>query len=303
MDRDLELRHLRYFVAVAEELHFGRAAARLHLAQPPLSQQIRRLEEILGYPLFVRTSRAVRLTAAGEIFLERARRTLRNVQDDLEEARSIGRGDEGSLRVGFIGSGMLTPLPEALRRYRELYPRVQLQLAEMYTASVAGALNKGVVDAGFLRDGGPIEGLHVETIFSEPFVAVLPATHRLAKQKDISPEELRDEPFVFYTPAAGRLAYEKPMGIFERHGFRPRVVQEAPHWLTILQLVGAGLGVSVGPACTRRIGVQDVACLELRGTKVKSELELAYRDNESRAVVKAFAEVARESFRNAKQPL
>ena len=167
-------RHLRYFVAVAEELHFGRAAERLHLAQPPLSQQIRKLEEILGYPLFVRTSRAVRLTAAGRVFLERARRTLRNVQEDLEEARSIGRGDEGSLRVGFIGSGMLTPLPAMLGQYRHLYPRVQLQLSESYTASIAASLYRGTLDAGFLRDGGPIEGLHVESLFSEPFVAVLP---------------------------------------------------------------------------------------------------------------------------------
>jgi DNA-binding transcriptional LysR family regulator len=296
MDRDLELRHLRYFVAVAEELHFGRAAARLHLAQPPLSQQIRRLEEILGYPLFVRTSRAVRLTAAGEVFLERARRTLRNVQDDLDEARSIGRGDEGSLRVGFIGSGMLTPLPSVLGRYRELYPRVRLQLSEMYTAGIAGLLARGSLDAGFLRDGGSIDGLHSETLFTEPFVAVLPATHRLAGKREISPADLRGEPFVYFTPLAGRLAYEKPISIFEEHGFRPQVVQEAPQWLTILQLVAAGLGVSVGPACTRQIAVPNVVCPDLRGAKVKSDLELAYRDDEDRAVVKAFAEVARKSF-------
>jgi DNA-binding transcriptional LysR family regulator len=296
MDRDLELRHLRYFVAVAEELHFGRAAARLHLAQPPLSQQIRKLEEILGYPLFVRTSRAVRLTAAGEIFLERARRTLRNVQDDLEEARSIGRGDEGSLRVGFTGSGMLTPLPAVLGRYRELYPRVQLQLSELYTTGIAASLHRGALDAGFVRDGGRIDGLHIETMFTEPFVAVLPASHRLAGKREISPAELRDEPFVYFTPAAGRLAYEKPISIFEQHGFRPQVVQEAPQWLTILQLVGAGLGVSVGPACTRRIAVPNVVCPGLRGAKIVSDLELAYREDEDRAVVKAFAAVARRSF-------
>ncbi len=189
-DRDLELRHLRYFVAVAEELHFGRAAERLHLAQPPLSQQIRRLEEILGYPLFLRTSRAVRLTVAGEVFLDRARRTLRNVREDMEEARSIGRGDEGFLRVGFIGSGMLTPLPAMLGRYRSLYPRVQLQLSESYTSGVAQSLNRGMLDAGFLRDAGPTEGLHVETLFSEPYVAVLPATHRLAGRSVISAGEL-----------------------------------------------------------------------------------------------------------------
>ena len=296
MDRDIELRHLRYFVAVAEELHFGRAAARLHLAQPPLSQQIRKLEEILGYPLFVRTSRAVKLTASGEIFLERARRTLRNVQEDLEEARSIGRGDEGSLRVGFIGSGMLTPLPAMLGRYRQLYPRVQLQLSETYTANIAASLNRGMLDAGFLRDGGPIEGLHVESLFSEPFVAVLPKTHRLAGRNTISPADLRDEPFVFFTPTAGKLAYEKTMSLFEEHGFRPRVVQEAPQWLTILRLVGAGLGVSVGPACTKQIAVPGIVCPGLRGARVTSNIELAYRSTEDRAVVRAFAAVARKSF-------
>lgn len=297
MDRDLELRHLRYFVAVAEELHFGRAAERLHLAQPPLSQQIRKLEEILGYPLFLRTSRAVKLTAAGEVFLERARRTLRNVREDLEEARSIGRGDEGSLRVGFIGSGMLTPLPQMLGRYRRQYPRVQLQLSESYTASLALSLQRGMLDAGFLRDGGAIEGLRVEPLFSEPFVAVLPSTHRLAGRKVISAADLREEPFVFFAAMAGTLAYEKPVSLCEEHGYRPRVVQEAPQWLTILRLIGAGLGVSIAPACVRQIAGSSVACPGLRGAKVMSDIELAFREGEDRAVVAAFAAVAREGFR------
>ncbi len=297
MDRDLELRHLRYFVAVAEELHFGRAAARLHLAQPPLSQQIRRLEEILGYALFLRTSRAVKLTAAGEVFLERARRTLRNVVEDLEEARSIGRGDEGALRVGFIGSGMLTPLPEMLGRYRRLYPRVQLKLVESYTADIAMQLERGVLDAAFLRDGGPMPGLRVEPMFSEAFVAVLPATHRLARKRVISVGELKEEPFVFFAPIAGKLAYEKPISLCERHGFRPRVVQEAPQWLTILRLIGAGLGVSIAPACVRQIAGESVACPGLEGARVKSDIELALRAGEDRAVVAAFAAVAREGFR------
>lgn len=296
MDRDIELRHLRYFVAVAEELHFGRAAERLHLAQPPLSQQIRKLEEIVGHPLFVRTSRAVKLTAAGEVFLERARRTLRVVQEDMEEARSIGRGDEGFLRVGFIGSGMLTPLPAMLGRYRRLYPRVQLQLVESYTSGIAQSLNRGVLDAGFLRDGGPIEGLHVEPLFSEPYVAVLPATHRLAGRSTISAGDLRDEPFVLFAARNGVLAYEKTASLCEEHGFRPRVVQEAPQWLTILRLVGAGLGVSIAPVCVRQIAGKGVACPALRGARVLSEIDLAYRENEDRAVVRAFAKVARESF-------
>jgi DNA-binding transcriptional LysR family regulator len=302
MDRDIELRHLRYFVAVAEELHFGRAALRLHLAQPPLSQQIRKLEEILGYPLFLRTSRAVKLTSAGEVFLERARRTLRNVEEDMEEARSVGRGEEGFLRVGFIGSAMLTPLPAMLGRYRRLYPKVNLQLHESFTSAVVQKLLKGELDASFLRDSGPTDGLEIEPLFSEPFIAVVPRKHALAKYKIISAKQLRDEPFVFFSPLAGALAYEKPVSLCEEHGFRPRVVQEAPQWLTIMRLIGAGLGVTIAPACVKQIAAPNVACLSLRRATVQSDIELAYRTGEDRAIVEAIATVARQSFPQRKRP-
>ena len=300
MDGDIELRHLRYFVAVAEELHFGRAALRLHLAQPPLSQQIRKLEEILGYQLFLRTSRAVKLTSAGEVFLERARRTLRNVQEDMEEARSVGRGEEGFLRVGFIGSAMLTALPAMLGRYRRLYPKVNLQLNESHTSIVVQKLLKGELDAGFLRDGGHAPGLEIERLFSEPFIAVLPKKHPLAQHKTISARALRDEPFVLFTPAAGVLAYEKTVSLCEEHGFRPGVVQEAPQWLTIMRLVGAGLGVTIAPACVKQVATPNVVCLSLRGATIESDIELAYRTSEDRAIVEAIATVARESFAKRK---
>jgi DNA-binding transcriptional LysR family regulator len=303
MDGDIELRHLRYFVAVAEELHFGRAALRLHLAQPPLSQQIRKLEDILGYPLFLRTSRAVKLTSAGDVFLERARRTLRNVKEDMEEARSVGRGEEGFLRVGFIGSAMLTALPAMLGRYRRLYPKVNLQLHEAHTSVVVQKLLKGELDAGFLRDGGHTPGLAIEPLFSEPFIAVLPKKHLLARHKTISAGALRDEPFVFFAPAAGALAYEKAVSLCEEHGFRPRVVQEAPQWLTIMRLVGADLGVTIAPACVKQVATPNVACLSLRGAMVESDIELAYRTSEDRAIVEAIAAVARESFPKKKNTL
>src|SRR5271154_1811695 len=296
MDGDIELRHLRYFVAVAEELHFGRAALRLHLAQPPLSQQIRKLEEILGYPLFLRTTRAVKLTSAGDVFLERAKRTLRNVQEDMDEARSVGRGEEGFLRVGFIGSAMLTALPTMLGRYRRLYPKVNLQLHESYTSAVVQKLLKGELDAGFLRDSGPASGLEIEPLFSEPFIAVLPKKHPLAKRKTISAGELRNEPFVFFAPSAGTLAYEKPVSLCEEHGFRPRVVQEAPQWLTIMRLVGAGLGVTIAPACVKQVAAPNGVGLDLRRVTVESDIELAYRTSEDRAIVEAIATVARQSF-------
>jgi DNA-binding transcriptional LysR family regulator len=293
MDHEIELRHLRYFVAVAEELHFGKAALRLHLSQPPLSQQIRQLEEILGHRLFTRTSRAVKLTSAGEVFLDRARRTLRSVEQDMEEARSVGRGEIGFLKVGFISSSMLTHIPAALGKYRRAYPKVQLQLHESYTSGVVQGLTKGDLDVGILRDGGPTAGLLVEVLFSEPFVAVLPHNHSLAKRKTISAADLRDEPFVFFPASAGSLAYEKPISLCEEHGFRPKIVQEAPQWLTLLRLVGAGLGVSIAPACARKIATPDVVCCSLRGAKVNSDIELAYRASDDRAVVSAFAAIAR----------
>jgi DNA-binding transcriptional LysR family regulator len=292
MDHEIELRHLRYFVAVAEELHFGRAALRLNLAQPPLSQQIRKLEDLLGYPLFHRTSRSVQLTVAGEALLERARRTLRNVQRDLDETRSIGRGDVGSLHVGFIGSAMLSILPALFRSYREAYPRVQLHLHESFTAMVLEGLTNGTLDAGILRDADPAPGLQVATILAEPFVAVLPATHPCAGQKSISPAALRGEPFVYYPRAAGARAYEKPLTLCEEHGFRPRIVQEASHWLSILRLVGVGMGVTIGPACVRLIAPEDVVCLPLRGAKAVSNVELAWHAGDTRPIVERFRQLA-----------
>jgi DNA-binding transcriptional LysR family regulator len=291
MDRDIELRHLRYFVAVAEELHFGRAALRLHLAQPPLSQQIRKLEELIGFPLFTRTSRSVSLTAAGASFLEGARRTLRNAQKEIDEARSVGRGEVGSLHIGYVGSGMLTNLPNVLRQYREAYPLVRLTLHESFTAKVMEGLENGTLDAGILRDGDPAEGLHVKTILSEPFVAVLPRTHPRAAQKSISAGSLRDEPFVYYPRSAGARAFEKPFTIFEEHGFRPKIVQEAAHWLTISRMVGAGFGVTIAPECVRLIAPADVVCIPIRNSKVTSNLELASRIGDSRPIVEQFARV------------
>ncbi len=296
MDHEIELRHLRYFVAVAEELHFGRAAMRLHLAQPPLSQQIRRLEELVGHPLFLRTSRSVKLTAAGEVFLERARRILRAMEQDLGEVRSVGRGEVGSLRVGFISSGMLTPLPAMLGRYRRRHPKVDLQLREGFSSGMIQALLDGSVDVAFLRDADAAEGIETEMLFSEPFVAVLPSSHPHARRRSISAAALRDEPFVLFSPNAGHLAYEKTASLCEVHGFRPRVVQEAPQWFTVLRLVGAGLGVSIAPVCVERIGPPDSVCIGLIGANVRSNVELAWRAGEDRSIVTAFRALARKSL-------
>jgi DNA-binding transcriptional LysR family regulator len=291
---DVELRHLRYFVAVAEELHFGRAAARLHMAQPPLSQAIRRLEEAVGCPLLIRTSRSVRLTPAGAAFLERARRTLRNVADDVREARSIGRGETGLLNVGFVGSAMLTTLPAILGRHLADHPGVQLQLHESSTSRVVAGLLDGGLDAGIVRDPEEVDGLEGTPLYSEPFVAVLPAGHPAAGAATVSVAALEGAPFVYPPRTAGARAFEKPLSLCEEHGFRPRVAHEASHWLSILRLVGAGLGVSLAPVCVRHIATPHVACVALEETRVVSDVELLHRRGEQRPMVHAFARIATE---------
>lgn len=294
---DIELRHLRYFVAVAEELHFGRAAQRLHMAQPPLSQQIRKLEEAVGHPLLLRTSRNVRLTAAGEELLKRAQQTLRKVAEDVHSTRRIGRGEVGTLTVGFIASSMLTVLPRMLSAYRGQFPEVELRLREFYTSALVRALHDGTADIGFTRDADPDEALHTEIILRERYIAVLPARHPLTAKSSIRASELRTEPFVLFSPDVGQNAWEKVMLLCHNDGFRPKIVQQAPHWLTILRLVGAGLGVTIAPACVERIADQEVRCVSIRNTKVFSHLELAYPVKPLSELEASFLAQARRVFR------
>lgn len=295
----IELRHLRYFIAVAEELHFSRAAERLHMAQPPLSQQIRQLEEWVGHPLFIRSSRNVCLTPAGKELYQRVLQTMRKLESDVRSAKQIARGETGTLTVGFVGSAMLTSLPKLLQHYRTQYPEVHLQLEEFYTSTLVQALQDETVDVGFLRDAELAEGLHLEKVFEERFVAILPATHRLATKKSIAIPNLRNEPFVLFRRAFGEGAWAKTVGMCEQHGFLPNVVQEAPHWLTILRLAGAGIGVTLAPACVSQIATSDVVCLPLQNALTRSNIELGYKENVTCAIANGFLRLARNTFEAA----
>jgi DNA-binding transcriptional LysR family regulator len=295
MNSEIELRHLRYFRAVAETLHFGKAAERLGMAQPPLSQQIRNLERNLGYALFDRTTRGVRLTRVGQFFLERVRYTLAKVADDVEMARRLGRGQEGVLTVGFSGSIMFTVLPKAIGRYRREYPAVEFRLRELVTAEQIPALLNGALDIGFLRDGEPREGLTIEPILREPFVAVLSSGHRLASKVTISPAELKDEPFVLFSRRMGSLAYDRTVACCEEHGFRPNVVQDAPQWPTVLQLVAAELGVSLAPDCVRRIATGGVVFARVRSRHWTS-VDIGRKAKLDNPAAEAFLRLARQQF-------
>jgi len=295
MKQEIEIRHLRYFLAVAETLHFSRAAAQLGMAQPPLSQQIRSLERMLGYPLFERTTRGVRLTKVGQYFRECALSTVTKLQDDAEMARRLGSGQEGVLTVGFSGSVMLTTLPRAIERYRRLYPRVELRLRELYTAEQMPSLLDGTLDLGFLRDGEPRDGLAIESILRERFIAVLPARHKLAGRVTIHPRDLRNEPFVLFARRMGPLAFDRTLACCEAEGFRPNVVQEAPQWPTLVRLVAAGSGISLAPACVAGFAMPGVVYRKLR-SRLWSSVDIGLKPKMDNPAVEAFLSIVRKQF-------
>ena len=297
MNLDIDLRHLRYFVAVAEELHFGRAALRLHIAQPPLSQQIKQLERNLGHPLFLRTSRSVSLTAAGHELLERARRILTRFDEDLSAVRRVGRGEVGALTIAFTGSAILRdPLPEAIRAYRRKYPEVDLRLRELGTMLQIAALRDGSIDLGFLRDPGPFDSLVIQELSREPYLAVLPSRHPLAKMRVVPVCKLRGEPFVFHRRDIGPLAFDRTMAVCEQAGFRPEIVQEAPQWPTVIRLVESGLGVSIAPTCVSKMETMGVVFRPINAKHAFTEVSLGHRNQPLAPTAMEFVRMAREAF-------
>jgi DNA-binding transcriptional LysR family regulator len=295
MKDEIELRHLRYFLAVAETLHFGRAAKKLGMAQPPLSQQIRRLEEMLGAPLFERTTRGVTLTPAGAVLRERATSTMVRLADDLEQSRRVARGEEGRLTVGFSGSVMFTELPIAIQAYRRAYPRVEVQLREMWTSMQLSALADGSIDVGFLRDGERRPELAITPLLREPFHVALPADHALRRQRTVDPASFEGEPFVLFAPRMGSLAFDRTMRCCLDAGFQPTVVQEAPQFPTLIRLVAAGVGISLVPACVATIQFPGAIFRPIRSKRWTS-VDIGMRVDGASATAAAFVETVRGHF-------
>jgi DNA-binding transcriptional LysR family regulator len=297
MGEQIELRHLRYFLAVAETLHFSRAAKRLGIAQPPLSQQIKRLEQLLGHALFERTTRGVKLTLAGQLLAKRARSTLEKVDEDLAQVRRLGRGEEGTLTVGFSGSVMFTELPAAIQSYRRRYPKVELRLRELVTTAQIAALLNGTLDLAFLRDGDPTEGIRITTLLKEKYVAVLPEAHPLAQRRSLSVKALEGEPFIMFARRMGPLAYDRTIACCERSGFRPNIVQDAPQWLTLVRLVAAGLGVSLAPACVARVVMPGAVYREMNAP-CRTSIDLGVKVGAESVLAKNFIEIASQHLAN-----
>jgi DNA-binding transcriptional LysR family regulator len=274
---NIELRHLRYFIAVAEELHFGRAAQRLNISQPPLSQQIQILEQQIGARLFARTNRSVQLTAAGLQFLNDARQIMQNVTQAADKAARLHRGEEGELRIGFTSSApFITAVSDALFTFRQRHPGVHIQMQEINTRQQLDPLNEGRLDLGVMRNTPLPETLAHQLMLREPLCAVLPRDHRLAGKSAISVTELAQEPFVFFDPQVGTALYSETLALLQRYAIAPNIAQEVGEAMTILGLVATGLGISILPASFSRIRLDDVRWVALKEQDAWSEVWLVW---------------------------
>src|SRR5438067_2915420 len=299
----MELRHLRYFVAVAEEGHVTRAAKRLGIQQPPLSQQIRALEAELEVQLFRRKPRGVELTQAGEALLAEARVILDRVAHATAATRRTARGEAGRIGLGFTSSASFHPfVPRVIRAFREAYPLVALSLEEGGTAELVEGLRAERIDAAFVRSPiGPAAELSVHSVLEEEMVAALPAGHRLADGAAAGRmplAELGAETFILYRRPLGPGLYDAIIAACQRAGYSPRIGQEAPRMLATLSLVAAGLGVTLIPASMQRIGIDGVAYRAIeRKAGLVAPLNLAYRRGETAPAACRFIALARRIAR------
>jgi DNA-binding transcriptional LysR family regulator len=288
----VELRQLRYFVAVAEELHFRRAAARLHVSQPPLSQQIRALEAEMGCTLLARTRRRVELTPSGAAFLRDARALLADLGGAVATARAIAAGQTGRLRVGFVGSALLSVVPGIVHRFREARPGVEVELRERPTVEGLRGVLDGTVDVGLVR--APIEDaaeLRCVSVLRERTVAALPANHELARLRRIPLRRLAAEPLVLFPRDQAPGFHDLLMRSLAASGVHPHVVQYAPETLTIVGLVAAGIGVSLGAESVARLALDGVTYRPVIGAPDAELLAVARADDDS-PLVAAFIEHA-----------
>jgi DNA-binding transcriptional LysR family regulator len=295
----MELRHLRYFLAVAEEAHITRAAARLGIQQPPLSQQIHALEAELEVPLFRRKPRGVELTQAGETLLAEARIILDRVEHAIVAARRTARGEAGHIGLGFTSSASFHPfVPRLIREFREASPLVALTLEEAGTGELVDGLRAERIDAAFVRSPiGAVAELDVHSVLEEEMVAALPAGHRLAGRTTRLPlAALGQETFILYRRPLGPGLYDAIIAACQRAGYSPHIGQEAPRMLATLSLVAAGLGVTLIPASMRRIGIEGVAYRPLdRKAGLIAPLNLACRRGENAPAVRRFIALVRQS--------
>jgi DNA-binding transcriptional LysR family regulator len=290
-----DITQLRCFVAVAEELHFGRAAMRLNMTQPPLSRQIQVLERIIDAPLLERTSRSVRLTPAGRSFLPEARRILKLAAGAASTAKRIAAGKSGGLKLGFTAGGAYSFLPQLVTALHRRLPEADLALKEMISADQFEALGSGEIDVALLRPPVARPELEALRVVAEPLVAAVPASHPLAGRPSLALSDLDGQPFVMYAPYESRYFHDLLVGEFGRAGVLPRYVEHLSQIHSILSLVRAGLGLAVVPQAAAGLRMDGIVLLPLRIKAPRpAELFLAWRRDTDNPLLPAVIEVGRE---------
>ncbi|MFC8730662.1 LysR family transcriptional regulator [Streptomyces bacillaris] len=293
----MELRHLNAFLAVAEELHFGRAAKRLQMAQPPLSQQIRQLERELGVQLFHRNTRSVRLTSAGESFLDPVRTVLDDLDTAVRAARSAGKGEYGRVTIGFAGASSHETLPRLTRAVRAAHPGLELVMTgQTYANTALSRVADGSLDLGFVRLPVTRPGVAHRVIDQEELVCALPSDHPLARRVSVPLDVLAGEPFVSFPANSGSTVRDTMTEACESAGFTPRVVQEAPDSYTILALVAAGVGVTLTVTSVQHIQQNGLVYRRIAGPPIRLSAALAWRPDNPSAALRAVLAVAEEAL-------
>jgi len=288
----MELRHLRYVIAVAEELHFGRAAQRLNMSQPPLSQQIRYLEDELGVKLFHRTKRQVKLTEAGTRFVDEARQVLAQVEHAARVASRANNGEIGYLTVGTV-TAEKTVLVDTLRMFAKRYPDVHVELRSLGTDAQLHAIREGRIQVGFVILPVEVSDLEIEKVLSEPLVLAVPNKHRLASHKRVPLKALVGEPSILFPRALSPGYYDKIISVCRNAGFSLKVIHEMDNIYTALALVEAGLGISIFPASIQGLNRKGVVFRELQAPFPEMECAVAYRKGVQSAVLRSFLDVVR----------
>ena len=298
----MELRHLKYFVAVAEELHFANAANRLHLAQPSLSKQIRLLEEELGFPLFYRTKQKVELLDAGHVLLDEARRVLRQTENAVESARRTHTGQSGRLLIGYSASATFEVLPKILRKFCRLYPNVTVEVSEMSTIGAAELLLDSPSSVGLIRSPSLFseESFCIETILREPFVVALPSSHPAAKQESVRIKTLADESFIVPRRQPG---WDYSDAVFENLqdiDIERRIAQECLSWpsqsIGVASLVAGGLGVGLVPASITNFRLPGLIYRPIEGRSRTTALCMVWKRTSRASTVQAFLDLVRAEY-------
>jgi DNA-binding transcriptional LysR family regulator len=292
----VEYRHLKFFVAVAEELHFTRASLRLRIAQPHLSQEIRRLEREIGVELFVRTKRSVALTPAGRAFLERVRIVFDDTAGAVYAAQRASRGEIGRIRLGFVTVAAIGVIPNATARFRSAYPDVEVLLKDVHSDEGLEAVRTGQLDLCLLHPPRTVDpALNIETAWLEPLVAVLPPKHPLADKQRISLQRLKSEPWVINPRETGSRLHDEIIAACEAAGFEPRVAQRSARVTTEISMVASGIGVALMPITSARLAFGGAVYRQLRPPGSSVPVAFAWRRDQTAPVLAHFMAVVRNS--------